>query len=114
MISWHWGRVARPGIVFLARMAAEAGYERNDAIPAANLDCLRPILITTVSFMAGMMPLLVSDRVGAATNKTISSVVVGGQTLSLVLTRVATPVAYSYFDDARRILRRLFRRRFQD
>jgi hydrophobic/amphiphilic exporter-1 (mainly G- bacteria), HAE1 family len=81
------------------------GMELADAVLQGNRDRLRPILMTTLTLIAGMLPLALGTGPGAEERRAVAVVVIGGQMLCLVLTLVVTPVAYTLLDDLGRKLR---------
>ncbi|MGO9096022.1 MAG: efflux RND transporter permease subunit, partial [Bryobacteraceae bacterium] len=75
------------------------GRPRAEAILRGCEDRLRPILMTTASLVAGMLPMALGGGAGASSRRSVAIVVIGGQTLCLLLTLLVTPVTYSLFDD---------------
>ena len=79
----------------------EEGMERHEALVSASHVRLRPILMTTISIIAGMLPIAFGRGAGAGSRASMAVTIIGGQVLCLMLTLLVTPVAYSYFDDLR-------------
>jgi len=77
------------------------GIERHEALVAASHVRLRPILMTTIAIVAGMIPIALGKGAGAGSRASMAVTIIGGQMLCLLLTLLVTPVVYSYFDDLR-------------
>ena len=74
------------------------GYGRTNAIIQANKVRLRPILMTTLTLVVSMIPMLISNGEGADVRRGLAIVIVGGQLLSLLVTLLMTPVTYIIVD----------------
>jgi HAE1 family hydrophobic/amphiphilic exporter-1 len=79
----------------------EQGMERHEALIVSNHVRLRPILMTTIAIVAGMIPIAFGKGAGAGSRASMAVTILGGQVLCLLLTLLVTPVVYSYFDDLR-------------
>jgi HAE1 family hydrophobic/amphiphilic exporter-1 len=77
------------------------GMGRRQAQMEADRARLRPILMTTLAIIAGMLPVALGRGDGSASRASLATVVVGGQALCLLVTLIVTPVIYSMFDDLR-------------
>lgn len=75
------------------------GIDTDPAILEANKTRLRPILMTTLMLIAAMVPIALGQGPGAGSRASMAKVIIGGQALSLLLTLLVTPVAYSLWDD---------------
>lgn len=77
----------------------DKGKDRYTAIIEGCRDRLRPILMTTLALVAGLIPMAVAQTPGSAALRSVAIIVIGGQSLCLLLTLLAIPVFYQLFDD---------------
>ncbi|MBL8912195.1 MAG: multidrug efflux RND transporter permease subunit [Archangium sp.] len=85
-------------IVELARRLREEGMRAADAAQKACELRLRPILMTSIAFLLGVMPLMFSSGAGSAARSSLGTAVFGGMALSTVLTLFFTPVLFVLID----------------
>ena len=92
------GLVAKNGILIVefANMKQQAGESKMEAIKNASLQRLRPILMTSLSTMLGLIPLMYANGEGANQRIAMGTAVVGGMLVSTILTMYIVPAVYSY------------------
>ena len=97
------GLVAKNGILIVefANQKQECGENKMDAIRSASLQRLRPILMTSVSTVLGLIPLIFATGEGANQRIAMGTAVVGGMLFSTVLTMYIVPAIYSYISTER-------------
>jgi HAE1 family hydrophobic/amphiphilic exporter-1 len=93
-------------LVDFANRAREEGMERSQALLTAARVRLRPILMTTLAMIFGMVPLAFALSEGAEQRAPMGQAVIGGVITSSLLTLVVVPVVYCYLDDLARWMRR--------
>lgn len=92
-------------------MSMNAGMSRHDAIFSAGEARMRPILMTTVAMIAGMVPIAMGIGAGSEIRKSMAIAVIGGLLTSTVLTLLVVPVVFTYVDDLQVFLKRSFGQR---
>jgi HAE1 family hydrophobic/amphiphilic exporter-1 len=97
------GIVKKNGILQIDYMnrLRDQGLSIYDAVIEANRVRLRPILMTTFSIIAGLIPTAIGIGAGASQRSAIAVTIIGGQTLCLLLTLLVVPIGYSYVEDVK-------------
>jgi HAE1 family hydrophobic/amphiphilic exporter-1 len=85
----------------------ERGLERTEAILQAGPTRLRPIMMTTIAMIAGMLPTALGLGRGAEFRAPLATPVIGGLILSTLLTLLVIPCVYTYFDDLSNFITRI-------
>ena len=95
------GLVTKNGILLVdfANQQRAAGFERREALLTAGRIRLRPIIMTTVAMIFGMIPLALAIGQGSETRAPMARAVIGGLLTSTLLTLFVVPVVYTLLDD---------------
>ena len=95
------GLVAKNAIMIVdfANHRKEEGEDTVTALIQANHARFRPILMTTIAMVAGMIPLAIASGSGAEVNNALAIVIIGGLISSLFLTLIIVPMVYLIFDN---------------
>jgi multidrug efflux pump len=98
------GLVAKNGILIVefANQRQEAGMEKMEAIEGASLQRFRPILMTSLSTLLGLLPLAFASAEGANSRFAMGIAVIGGMLVSTFLTLFVVPAVYTYFSTNRK------------
>jgi HAE1 family hydrophobic/amphiphilic exporter-1 len=102
------GLVGKNGILLIdyTNTLRQRGRSRAEALREAGETRLRPILMTTVALVAGLMPLALGLEEGSETYKGMAAVIIGGMLSSTLLSLLVVPCMYTYFDDLQRLILR--------
>jgi len=107
------GIVVNNGIVlidYINTLRRRDGMERDEAIMKGGPTRLRPILMTTLTTILGLIPMALGIGEGAEMEQPLAITVIFGLTFSTLVTLIVLPVIYSYFDNAERYVSRLLHR----
>ncbi len=102
------GLVTKNAILLIdfIKVAIEKGDDRTHAIMMAGRTRLRPILMTTMAMVMGMMPLALGLGDGAEQRAPMAHAIIGGVITSTLLTLIVVPVVYTYLDDIKKLVKR--------
>jgi HAE1 family hydrophobic/amphiphilic exporter-1 len=104
------GLVGKNGILLIdyTNTLRQQGRTRAAALREAGETRLRPILMTTVALVAGLMPLALGIEEGSETYKGMASVIIGGMLSSTLLSLLVVPCMYTYFDDLQGLILKIW------
>jgi hydrophobic/amphiphilic exporter-1 (mainly G- bacteria), HAE1 family len=106
------GLVAKNGILLVdfSKHLLDSGMELREALVEAGRERLRPILMTSIAMIAGMMPIAMATGAGAEVKSGMAWVIIGGLTSSLILTLVLVPTMFLIVERTRVRLRNVMAR----